>query len=587
MDIVPVRCSSRHAETVTFAVVKIVQVPVLPRPRRFDLDDRSVPAVPPRVRHDPRLGREAFRVSISEGAVEIVAGGQAGEFYANDTLEQLAGAFSGRLPTGTIDDEPALGQRGVMLDVSRSRVPTMATLYAMVDRLARWRINHLELYLEHTFAYVGHETVWEGKDPFSETEIGALRVYCAARHITLVANQNTLGHFERWLAHPRYRPLAARPEGFLGPDGEWRAPSTLDPNNPDARALVASLIEQLVSVLPSEEVNIGLDEPWELISGREQEWLAWLEWLAALPVLKDKRLLCWGDVPARHPELIGALPDQVVVCEWGYEADHPFTERSAALAGADRRFWCCPGTSSWNSVAGRLDNALGNCDVAARAALEFGGEGFLVTDWGDGACQQYLPFIEVPLALGAAAAWSGASPTGDLGPLIGRRVFADPSGTMGAAVVILANAYQVMGVQMKNASILTRLLFAPADPVAPPRYAGVSAQGFEAALEAIEEARAELASQRSAREDATLMVEEIEAAAEVLVLCAHDGLARLSGDGTLAGMAGRDRVRLAAHATRAATRHQGLWLARNRPGGLEESLVPLRRYAATLEATMR
>ena len=83
-------------------------------------------------------------MSISEGAVEIVAGGQAGEFYANDTLDQLAAAFSGRLPTGTIDDEPALGQRGVMLDVSRSRVRTMATLYAMVDRLARWRINHEE-----------------------------------------------------------------------------------------------------------------------------------------------------------------------------------------------------------------------------------------------------------------------------------------------------------------------------------------------------------------------------------------------------------------------------------------------------------
>ena len=204
---------------------------------------------------------------------------------------------------------------------------------------------------------------------------------------------------------------------------------------------------------------------------------------------------------------------------------------------------------------------------------------------GGGACQQYLPFMEVPLALGAAAAWSGASPRGDLGPLVGQRVFADPSGAMGAAVVSLANAYRAIDVRMANASILTRLLFRPAESSVPPRYTGVSARGFEAALEVIETARAELASQQSARADAALVAEEIDEAAEVLTLCAQDGLARLSGDGTLAGMAGRGRVRLAGKATRCAARHQGLWLARNRAGGLEESLGPLRRYSATLDPT--
>jgi hypothetical protein len=33
-----------------------------------------------------------------------------------------------------------------MLDVSRDRVPTMATLFHLVDLLAEWKINQLQLY---------------------------------------------------------------------------------------------------------------------------------------------------------------------------------------------------------------------------------------------------------------------------------------------------------------------------------------------------------------------------------------------------------------------------------------------------------
>ena len=29
----------------------------------------------------------------------------------------------------------------------------------------------------------------------------------------------------------------------------------------------------------------------------------------------------WGDILAKHPELIDELPEDVVVMSWGYEAD--------------------------------------------------------------------------------------------------------------------------------------------------------------------------------------------------------------------------------------------------------------------------
>src|SRR5579864_7858347 len=45
------------------------------------------------------------------------------------------------LPVLRITDKPDFVRRGVMLDISRDKVPTMDTLYALVDRLADWKIN--------------------------------------------------------------------------------------------------------------------------------------------------------------------------------------------------------------------------------------------------------------------------------------------------------------------------------------------------------------------------------------------------------------------------------------------------------------
>ena len=36
-----------------------------------------------------------------------------------------------------------------MLDISRDRVPTLATVMDLIDRLAGWKINQFQLYMEH------------------------------------------------------------------------------------------------------------------------------------------------------------------------------------------------------------------------------------------------------------------------------------------------------------------------------------------------------------------------------------------------------------------------------------------------------
>ena len=160
------------------------------------------------------LGPQSFRLRIAPGGVRVEAEDRAGLFYAVQALRSLcAGTDTSRLPCLTAEDAPDFPVRGLMLDVSRDKVPTMHTLFALVDLLASLRYNQLQLYVEHTFAYPGHEEVWQNASPFTPEEIRTLDAYCAARCIELIPNQNSFGHLERWLAHPRYRVLAELPQG--------------------------------------------------------------------------------------------------------------------------------------------------------------------------------------------------------------------------------------------------------------------------------------------------------------------------------------------------------------------------------------
>ncbi|CAN5783783.1 hypothetical protein BH24ACT3_BH24ACT3_04130 [soil metagenome] len=114
-----------------------------------------------------------------------------------------------------------------MLDISRGRVPTSRRWAGSSTCSPFGRINHVELYTDHTFAYRHHRPVWEGASPLEPADVRWLDRRCAERGITLVANQNCFGHMGQWLRHHSYRWRAECPDGFLLGTGQWLAPSTL------------------------------------------------------------------------------------------------------------------------------------------------------------------------------------------------------------------------------------------------------------------------------------------------------------------------------------------------------------------------
>ena len=539
-----------------------------------------------RVAADSALPEQGYELSITPERLLVQASTPQGVFYGVCTLIQVIEQTAPRLPCLRISDWPDHAARGVMLDISRDKVPTMQTLYALVDMLASWKINQLQLYTEHTFAYHQHPEVWANASPVTGEEILELDAYCRERFVELVPNQNSFGHMHRWLEHPRYAPLAEVRDGFTTPWGEARGPFSLAPTEPGSLDLLRSLYDELLPHFSSRLFNVGCDETFDLGQGRSKElceklgtgrvYLDFLRKIYQEVTDRGRTMMFWGDIIEQHPELIPELPTDVVALGWGYEANHPFATMCERYAAAGLAFYTCPGTSSWCSIAGRTKNALGNLASAAEKGLRNNAAGYLITDWGDRGHWQALPVSYLGFVAGAAYAWGlEANRDLDVAQAVSRYAFADPSGSLGKLAYDLGNVYATLGVEPPNSSVLFWLLQLRLDEIAShdrpwgPRISEITPDAFRAALDAVDEAMSRLGSATSTAPDATLVEAEFENTARMLRHACRRGLLVLDA----VSDASAERRELAADLETIIEEYRRIWLARNRPGGLADSIA--------------
>lgn len=537
---------------------------------------------------------ESYQLRISASQIAIEACDQAGVFYGLMTLRQLLRQYGNELPQLFIQDAPDFAARGVMLDISRDKVPTLDTLLQLVDQLAGWKINQLQLYTEHTFAYAGHEVVWADASPMTADDILRLDAYCAERFIELVPNQNSFGHLTRWLKHDDYIHLSETgPQGFMHPLTEKHVaePYSLCPGDPGSVPLLRELYGQLLPHFRSRMFNVGADETFDLGQGRSREaceargkgtvYLEFLKQIHDLVAEKSHLMQFWGDIVLNHPELIPQLPKPCIALNWGYEADHPFESEGAHFVAAGVPYYVCPGTSSWNTLGGRSDNMQANLLNAARAGLKHGAAGFLITEWGDNGHWQTLPVALPGFAYGAALAWAcEANEALPLADVLDQHVFDDPEGITSEAWLELGTVYRLTGREIRNQTSFFALLHWHDEAPAQGRTQGLHAEGLRASLAVLDTLVARSHSFASRRPDADLMGDEFRLAAGLMSHACKLSLARMQAGLDIEALAPDQREQLATELAALLQEYRRIWLARNRPGGLDDSLKVLNTLLA-------
>jgi len=533
----------------------------------------------------PAVHPQGYKLEITPEGMIVSSQDEAGIYYGICTLIQvLDSSIKNKgdhysLPCLRIDDWPDYPIRGVMLDISRDKVPTTKTLFELVDLLSGWKINQLQLYIEHTFAYRNHPEVWENSSPMTGQEILELDAYCRDRYIELVPQQQSAGHMQRWLIHDRYAHLAETHGYFMAPWGEQtQGPFSLCPIDPGSVELMRQLYNELLPHFTSKMFNVCLDETTDLGVGRSKEACeklgiggVYLDYL--LKIYREVKargytMQFWGDVLIQHPELISELPQDIIVLEWGYEANHPFSEHCDSYAVAGLPFYVCPGTSAWGSVAGRTNNALGNLLNAAENGLKYGAIGYLNTDWGDFGHWQVLPISYIGFAVGAAYSWA-LEVNRDLNVrhAVSWHAFRDRTGAMGDVAYDLGNVYRSLGFEPFCSSVLFWILLWPLEKFR--AFINLPLDAYRRAESAIEESMVPIAKAKIERPDSTLILDEYRNTARLLRHACRRGLLLTNSKGFDVARFQRE---LDTDMGEIIAEYKRIWLARNRPGGLKDSV---------------
>ena len=421
-----------------------------------------------RIRRDKTVtGPEAYRLFTGPSGIKIAAAEGAGAYYAVQTLRELVAAHPAALPACRIDDAPDFARRGVYLDCSRGKVPRLETLKALVERLARWKINELQLYIENVFTWRRHPAIGRGYSPLTPGDILALQNHCRRHHVRLVGSLASFGHMEKILALEPYRRLGEMP-GYRGRPGG----TTLCPGDPGAIRLIAELYEEFVPLFEATDFNICGDEPWELGKGRSRRradrlgvgrvYLDFLKKIHRLCARHGKRTNAWADIVLAHPDLLADIPKDIVMLNWEYAPRGPRIARTREIIDAGLATVACPGTNAWNSHGCRLRAGMENIARFAAEGLRSGCEGLLNTDWGDNGHRNMLAVSLHNYAYGAAHSWRHCGVT-DAGftERFCRHTFGPAAGRLADSIRTLGTAHEALGLPYANSTILHSTFLGP------------------------------------------------------------------------------------------------------------------------------
>lgn len=374
----------------------------------------------------PKAGGYSLRID-SQAGILLEADSVTAAFWGSQTLLQIAEQCpDGRLPCLTIEDWPDFQDRVLYYDVCRGRVPKLERLMELADNLAKYKINQLQLYIEHTFAFRGHPAIGRGASPLTAEDILKLDAYCRERYIELVPSLASFGHMGKVLIHPQYRHLAEdwakgkyvtrdkKMQQRLKDSYQRYHEFTLSPANPETYRFLDSLFAEFLPLFSSkrfnaccdETVDLGYGQSYKLCQqiGRGRLYLNHILKLNALSQKYGKQMMFWGDIIRHYPKLIPEIPQDVIVLDWGYGADHNF-EAIRDFKKAGLSFYACPSVASW-ALFPLLPQATANIAGFAAAGFKYGAQGLLNTDWGDGGHYNFMEYSWHGYLFGAEQGWN-------------------------------------------------------------------------------------------------------------------------------------------------------------------------------------
>ncbi|GAB5550510.1 MAG: family 20 glycosylhydrolase [Saprospiraceae bacterium] len=317
---------------------------------------------------DNTLAAEAYHLNISPEKIQIKAATEAGFFYGFQSLRQLMPTdFYGKtakktkefiLPIVQIQDKPAFGWRGFMLDVSRHFF-TVAQVKEVLDKMAELKLNRFHWHLaddqgwrveikaypkltevgawrmdynntdERISDWWGRPTQKPGEEAtyggfYTQEEIKDIVAYAKERHIEVIPEIDMPGHAQATIAaYPELGGVNAAP--YVATGGVFKN-NTYNPGKEATYDFIDKMLNEVMDLFPYEYVHIGGDEcnkeQWKIDPAAQAKMKAeglkneaelqsyFIKRVEKIINARNKKMIGWDEI------LEGGLAPNATVMSW-------------------------------------------------------------------------------------------------------------------------------------------------------------------------------------------------------------------------------------------------------------------------------
>ena len=326
---------------------------------------------------------QAYQLVIEPKRVTIRYVGDAGLRNAHLTLDQLRMLYGDALPCVTITDWPAYRWRGWMDDISRGPVPHAAYRQRQWATLHALKYNFCNYYTEHT--------LYQKEFP----DLAPAYAADCTPHPDEVINLQLFAHAEKTLRVPFYQYMMDSKANF----------------NPSVEATYDFLRKRIAGAFERYPFNasrdtrppffiINCDETEQLGTGRakalvdrkgpDQVYVDHIN--RCYDIIKNlspftshlsPRVVMWGDIVAKNPEMMKQLPADMTYIMWAYEPLDSYDHLIRPFKEQGNPFWVAPSLSHSSNMIPNPYRYMKNIANLARDGWRNGAEGLMNTCWDD------------------------------------------------------------------------------------------------------------------------------------------------------------------------------------------------------------
>ncbi len=353
----------------------------------------------------PEMQVEGYVLRVAPQGATILAASDQGLFYGAVTLIQLVQNFSSsQLPCVQIVDWPAMKFRGISDDMARGQVLTLRQMKKVVRFSALFRMNTYMPYLEDLFTSKTYPSIGKTRGRLTPREIRELQDYAKSYFVQIIPIFEMLGHCENILIQPKFQNLA-----------EFPGAASLNPTSAAVDSFLQHLIDDLAPQFDSPYFHAGLDESWDVGKGLSRIYVERYNtavvhaehYRKLFQMLKKhgKKMIMYGDIILRNPEILTQLPKDILIMDWHYGAsdDYPSVE---FFKRAGRQFLVSPGVSDWRRIFPDMANAFVNIQHLTQKGAQYGALGSIVSTWGDYGGANFKELDWPGFAFAGACAWN-------------------------------------------------------------------------------------------------------------------------------------------------------------------------------------